>query len=643
MLLRFAFRPPAGLSFLLLTLWTLPLALPGRAGAAGAQANDPEKALEHPVREHYTKYEFRIPMRDGVRLFTAVYVPKDSSRPYPLLMTRTPYSVAPYGEDRYPEVLSPGPEFEKEGFIFVYQDVRGRYLSEGEWKEMTPQKSAHRAAKDVDESTDTYDSIDWLVKNVPGNNGKAGLIGISYPGFYTSAGIVDAHPALVAASPQAPIADLYMGDDAFHNGAFFLAANFGFYIFFTKQQNPSLPPKVGPEIEVKDGYDFYLKMGAVANADEKYLHYRNPYWTDLVAHPNYDDFWKARNLLPYLTDVKPAVLVVGGWFDAEDLSGTLKTWRAVQAQGAKQPVRLAMGPWVHGGWARSDGEKLGDIHFAAKTAEQFRTSVELPFFRHYLKGGADPDLPVATVFETGTNQWRQYSQWPPADAQARKLYLHAGGKLSFDPPNEVEGFDEYSSDPSHPVPFISTIVPEMAREYMTADQRFASRRADVLTYQTEPLDDSVTVEGPVSAVLHVSTSGTDSDYVVKLIDVYPDDYPDPDPNPTQVTMAGYQQLVRGEPFRGRFRHSFEKPEAFEPGKVEEIEYTMPDIDHAFRRGHRIMVQIQSTWFPLVDRNPQTFVPVPTAKPSDYRVAQERVYRNAKQPGYVEVLVKTSPR
>ncbi len=630
--------------FLLLSICPKPsAAAPGCTNAAEAHTGDDEGPTKYFVREHYTKYEFRISMRDGVRLFTAVYVPKNPRQRYPLLMTRTPYSVAPYGEDQYPEVLSPGMEFEKEGFIFVYQDVRGRYMSEGEWKEMTPQKTAKSGVNDVDESTDTYDSIDWLIKNVPGNNGKAGLMGISYPGFYTSAGMIDAHPALVAASPQAPIADLYMGDDAFHNGAFFLAANFGFYVSFTKQKNPTLPVKSGRAIEVKDGYDFYLKMGAVANADERYLHYQNPYWTDLVAHPNYDDFWKARNLLPHLNNIKPAVLVVGGWYDAEDLSGTLKTWRAVGSQGAKEPVRLVMGPWVHGGWARSDGEKLGDIHFAANTSQQFRTDVELPFFRHYLKDSREPELPVATVFETGTNQWRQYSQWPPPDAQTRKLYLGAGGKLSFDAPNEAEGFDEYKSDPAHPVPFISGIVPEMAREYMTADQRFASRRADVLTYRTEPLEDSVTLEGPVSAVLHVSTSGTDSDYVVKLIDVYPDDYPDPEPNPIHVTMAGYQQLVRGEPFRGRFRHSFEKPQAFEPGRVEEIKYTMPDIDHTFRRGHRIMVQIQSTWFPLVDRNPQTFVPVPTAKASDYQVATERVYRSTKEPTYLEVLVKPMPQ
>lgn len=646
MLLLLGYRRRMTVSLFLFAFYVLTLTLPAAMTAGETQRENIDEKPAKFIRERYTKYEFRIPMRDGVRLFTAVYVPKDSKHQYPLLMSRTPYSVAPYGEDQYPEVLYPGPEFEKEGFIFVYQDVRGRFMSEGEWKEMTPHKSVKNGAKDVDESTDTYDTIDWLIRNVPGNNGKAGLLGISYPGFYTSAGMIDAHPALVAASPQAPISDLYMGDDAFHNGAFFLAANFGFYVTFTKQQNPTVPPKSEREIKAKDGYDFYLKMGAVANADEKYLHYQNPYWTDLVAHPNYDEFWKARNLLPHLQNIRPAVLVVGGWYDAEDLSGTVKTWRAVQAQGAKEPVRLVMGPWVHGGWSRSDGEKLGDVHFAAKTAEFFRTEVQLPFFRRYLKGiTTDPELPHATVFETGTNQWRQYAQWPPADAQARKLYLHAGGKLTFSAPGEADaptgaaGFDEYISDPAHPVPFMPTIVPEMAREYMTADQRFASRRSDVLTYQTEPLEESVTVEGPVSAVLHISTSGTDSDYVVKLIDVYPEDYPDPEPNPTNVTMAGYQQLVRGEPFRARFRNGFEHPEPLEPGKVAEIKYTMPDIDHAFRRGHRIMVQIQSTWFPLVDRNPQTFVPVPTAKITDYKVAAERIYRDAARPTYLEVLVK----
>ncbi len=604
-------------------------------------------AEEFNVRENYTKYEFRIPARDGKRLFTAVYIPKDRSQKYPIVLMRTPYSVAPYGEDHYPKSLYPGEEFEREGFIFVYQDVRGRYMSEGEWKEMTPHVETKRSKTDVDESTDTYDTIDWLVRNLPDNNGKVGLLGISYPGFYSSAGIIDAHPALVAASPQAPIADLYMGDDAFHNGAFFLAANFGFYLDFFKHEGPITPdqePKL--DVAVKDGYRFYLNMGPLSNADEKYLKYRNPYWTDIIAHPNYDQFWQSRNLLPHLRNIKPAILVVGGWYDAEDLAGTLRTWRAIGANGNPPVNRIVMGPWVHGGWSYGDGAKLGDIEFGSKTAVYFRKEVQLPFFRYYLKGGAAPPNPKAVMFETGSNQWHEYGQWPPQEARPAKLYLHAGGKLTFEAPTETEAgdagkadaFDEYRSDPNHPVPFFWKIVPEMAREYMTGDQRFAATRSDVLTYETEPLEQDTTIAGPLTPVLHVSTTGTDSDFVVKLIDVFPADYPEPEPNPDEVEMGGYEQLVRGEPFRGKFRKSFEKPEPFTPGSVEEIRFTMPDIDHCFREGHRIMLQIQSSWFPLVDRNPQIFTNIPTAKPSDFKVAMERVYRSKSQPTYLEFLV-----
>jgi putative CocE/NonD family hydrolase len=591
------------------------------------------------IRAHYTKYEFRIPMRDGKRLFTAVYVPKDTSKTYPFLMTRTPYSVEPYGVDKYPKNLYPGDDFARDGFIFVYQDVRGRWMSEGTWIEMTPAKDHPNGPKNVDESTDTYDTIEWLLHHVPGNNGKAGLLGISYPGFYTSAGMINAHPALVAASPQAPITDLYMGDDAFHNGAFFLAANFGFYTSFNKQDHPQTPNEEKEfDFGTEDGYKFYMKMGSVANADEKYLKYSNPYWTDMIKNPDYDEFWKVRNLAPHLRNIKPAVLVVGGWFDAEDLGGTLKTYRAVEQNSPGATNSIVMGPWFHGGWAHGDGSKLGDVQFGSKTAEFFRDNIELPFFQHYLKGTPSRDLPEAYMFETGKDEWHRYSEWPPKSAKQQKLYLHAGGKLSFTAPTSSEGSDEYVSDPNKPVPYYDKVVLDMARSYMDGDQRFASRRTDVLTYETEPFEQDVTFAGPVSPVLHVATSGTDSDFIVKLIDVYPDDYPNPNPNPEELRMGGYQQLVRGEPFRGKFRHSFEKPEAFTPGKVEQIQFQMPDIDHCFRRGHRIMVQVQSTWFPLVDRNPQTFTNVPTAKPSDYKKATERVYHSEADESYLEVSV-----
>jgi putative CocE/NonD family hydrolase len=585
------------------------------------------------IKANYAKTEARIPMRDGVRLFTSVYAPRDTSEKYPILLTRTPYSVEPYGADAYPRNLGPSLKFAKDKFIFVYQDVRGRYESEGEFIEMTPEKDVTRGPKDVDESTDTYDTIDWLIKNVPDNNGKVGMIGTSYPGFYTSAGTINAHPALVAASPQAPIADLYMGDDAYHNGAFFLIANFSFYMeFFPKQNNPELP-HARPRFDygTRDGYQFYLHMGPLINSDESYFKYQNPYWTDILQHTNYDGFWKSRDILPHLKNIKPAVLVVGGWFDAEDLSGTLKTFRAIEKQSPQSSDKLVMGPWVHGGWSGRGGEKLGDISFGSDTSQFFRDEIELPFFRHYLKDAPDPDLPKAYVFETGKNAWQKKDQWPPPDATATRLYLQAHRGLATKAPADASGFDEYVSDPNNPVPFFNKPTLMMAREYMDADQRFVQMRPDVLTYESEPLEADETIAGPVSPSLFVSTSGSDSDFVVKLIDVYPPE--------ASGALSGYEQLVRGEPFRGKFRKSFEHPNAFKPGEIQEIHFTMPDVYHCFQKGHRIMVQIQSSWFPLVDRNPQTFTNIPTAKPSEFVKATERIYRSSQAASFIEVMVE----
>jgi uncharacterized protein len=584
------------------------------------------------VPGHYTKYEYQVPMRDGKRLWTAVYAPKDTSEKYPILMTRTPYSVAPYGAKAYPKQLGPSLKFAQDKFIFVYQDVRGRFMSEGEWAEMTPEKDVKTGPSDVDESSDTYDTIEWLVKNVPNNNGKVGLLGISYPGFYTSTGMINAHPALVAASPQAPVSDLYMGDDAFHNGAFFLIANFSFYTFFGKQNNPQLPQQEKPfDYGTKDGYRFYLDMGAVVNADEKYFKFKNPYWTDIINHPNYDAFWKARDILPHLKNIKPAVLVVGGWFDAEDLSGTLKTYRVIEKQSPGTLDKLVMGPWVHGGWEKNKGEKLGDISFGSNTAEFFRDEIQFPFFHHYLKGAEDPKLPKAYVFETGKNVWQRKDQWPPANAASHRLYFHAHRELTEHAPTQKSGFDEYVSDPNNPVPFFDKPTLEMAREYMDADQRFAGSRPDVLTYETEPLKQDMTIAGPISPSLFVSTSGTDSDYVVKLMDVYPDN--------AETALRGYEELIRGEPFRGKFRHAFEEPQPFKPGDIQQIQFTMPDVYHCFQKGHRIMVQVQSSWFPLVDRNPQTFTNIPTAKASDFQKATERIYRSRNAASFIEVNVE----
>jgi putative CocE/NonD family hydrolase len=605
------------------------------------QPSTAEKArqqLEY-TKEHYTKYEYRIPMRDGIKLFTTVYAPKDTSKPYPMMMTRTPYSVSPYGIDNYRAVLGPSELFTKEGFIFVYQDVRGRYLSEGTFIDV-PIHSLKLGPKESDESTDTYDTIDWLVKNIPNNNGKVGISGISYPGFYSAFSLIDAHPALKAVSPQAPMGDVGNGDDAYHNGAFFLAANFGFYTSFKPRKEPERPHRGGREFEygTDDEYDFYLRMGPLTNANEKYLKNENVYWDDLLKHPNYDTFWQNRAEAPHMKNVKPAVLWVGGWFDAEDLAGPLKLFRATEKNGTPTPDTLVMGPWSHGGWSRGDGDKLGNLEFRSKTGEFFREHIELPFFVAYLKD-KPTEYPKAWLFETGTDQWMRFDAWPPANAVERSLYLGPGGSLSFTPPAAGgPGFDEYVSDPAKPVPVTAEIGGGMPGDYMTYDQRFASRRTDVLTWQTEPLDHDVTIAGPIRPILRVATSGTDSDFDVKLIDVYPNDYPDPDPNPTKVHRGGYQQMVRGEPFRGKFRNSFEKPEPFTPNQLAKIEYVMPDICHVFRPGHRIMVQIQSSWFPLTDRNPQIFIDIPTAKAGDFQKATERVYRGGADGSRIEVRV-----
>jgi putative CocE/NonD family hydrolase len=612
---------------------------PGAQPAAQPPANDPARQLAN-IRAHYTKFDYRIPMRDGVKLFTSVYAPKDTAQQYPMLMQRTPYSVAPYGVDRYPNRLGPSELFSNEGYIFVYQDVRGRYLSEGKFIDVPPHK-----AEGIDEATDTYDTIEWLVKHVPNNNGKVGIWGISYPGFYAAFSLIHSHPALKAVSPQAPMGDVGNGDDSYHNGAFFLAANFGFYTFFKPHEEPQRPQAGAARFEfgTADQYEYYLRMGPLANS-MPLLKTSAVYWDELLKHPNYDDFWQSRALAPHMKNVTPAVLFVGGWFDAEDLAGPLKLFRALEANGPTAPRTLVMGPFSHGAWSRVDGDTLGNLNFASKTGEFYRAQIEFPFFQSILKGKgnglkekAEGGVPKAWVFETGTNEWKRFSAWPPANAKARSLYLQADGKLAFDRP-ETAGYDEYISDPAAPVPVIGEIGDGMPGDYMTYDQRFASRRPDVRTYQTAPLEQDLTIAGPITPTLRVSTSGTDSDFVVKLIDVYPDDYPDPQPNPRNLHMGGYQQMVRGEPFRGKFRNNMAKPEAFQPDKPARIEFVMPDVCHTFRTGHRIMVQVQSSWFPLTDRNPQQFMDIPSAKAVDFKKATERIYRGGADGSSVRVMV-----
>ena len=600
------------------------------------------QGIEH-VKSNYTKYEYRIPMRDGKRLFTAVYVPKDASKTYPMMLTRTPYSVKPYGVDQYRENLGPSALFGKAGYIFVYQDVRGRWMSEGEFVDMRPHRAVKSGPTDIDESTDTWDTIEWLTKNITNHNGKVGMMGISYPGFYTSAGMINAHPALVACSPQAPIVDWFVGDDWHHNGALQLPHAFNF-MATQGHKRPEPTKKIDHKFdhETPDGYEFFLKMGPLPNADAKYYKGDVPFWNEVMDHPNYDDFWKSRNLRPHLKEIRPAVMTVGGWFDAENLFGALETYKQIETSSPNTTNILVMGPWVHGGWSGGEGETLGHANFNAKTAVFYREQIEFPFFEFHLKGEGKPSHPEAWVFETGTNVWRKYDAWPPKTLQSQSFYLHPGGRLATEAPGDAEAsasFDEYPSDPSRPVPFLERTTIGMSPEYMTADQRHASRRPDVLVYQTAIAEQDRLLAGPIEVELFVSTSGTDSDWVVKLIDVYPNDYPDPKENPTQVKMGGYQQLIRGDVFRGKFRKSFEKPEPFVPNKPETIKFTIPDICHVIRPGHRLMIQVQSSWFPLIDRNPQTFVDIYKATPADFHKAIQRVYRTKAMPSRISILTQ----
>ena len=594
------------------------------------------------VRDHYTKIERSIPMRDGVKLFTAIYVPKEAGK-YPFMISRTPYTVAPYGADKYKTALGPSSLFLKEGFIFVYQDVRGKWMSEGEFVDVRPHKDNKKGKKDIDESSDTYDTIDWLIKNIPNNNGKAGIYGISYPGFYSTASLPGAHPGLKAVSPQAPVTDWFQGDDFHHNGAFFLNDAFSFYSTFGVPRPKPITPDQGPKpfnFPIKDSYRFYLELGALKNVKDKYFADSIKFWNDLMAHGNYDAFWEARNIRTHLKNIKPAVLVVGGFFDAEDAFGALNTYKAIEKQSPASTNNLVMGPWFHGGWARGTGASFGDISFGQETSTWYQKNVEFPFFMKYLKNGLDPQLSEATIFLTGSNEWKKFASWPPKDTETRTLYFQPDGKLAFTAPSASESFDEYVSDPANPVPYQAGVQSRRTREYMIDDQRFAARRPDVKVYQTDVLTEDLTLTGPLMANLSVSTTGTDADYVVKLIDVYPEDETAESPADKSEIMAGYEMLVRGEVMRGKFRNSFAKPEPFVPGQVTQVKYSIPDVAHTFKKGHRIMIQVQNSWFPLVDRNPQKFVDIYTADDKDFQKATHRIYHDATHASSVAVTVLT---
>jgi len=568
-------------------------------------------------------------MRDGVHLFTAIYTPKNRRRPYPILMRRTPYSVAPYGAHSFPGTLGPSERLTRDGFIFVLQDVRGTYMSEGTFVNMTPHRPEKSGPEDIDESTDAFDTIEWLLANVENHNGRVGMWGISYPGFYAAASMIDAHPALRAVSPQAPIADWWY-DDFHHHGAFFLPHAFNFLSSFGVPR-PGPTTQGAPRFDhgTPDGYSFFLDMGPPGNANELYLKHGIPFWDSIIAHPTYDGFWQPRNLLPHLRNVAPAVLVVGGWYDAEDLYGPLNIYRSIEEKNPGVFNALVMGPWRHGGWARDDGSFLGNAYFGSPTAMYYQEEIEAVFFRHFLKEEGPMSLPEAYVFETGANQWRTFPDWPPAGLQDAYLFPGPRGSLAFSSGGERgAGYDEWTSDPAKPVPYTQDVANGMTREYMTDDQRFASRRADVVAYQTDVLQEDMTLAGPVVAELWVSTTGEDADWVVKLIDVLPPDAPDP---PHEAFARGMrageaQMMVRSEVIRGRFRNSPESPEPFLPNQPTLVRLPLQDVLHTFRAGHRIMVQVQNTWFPLVDRNPQSWVEnVYLAEPEDFVPATQRLY------------------
>ena len=576
----------------------------------------------------YDRNEFMIPVRDGIRLYTVVFTPKDQQERLPFLLQRTPYGVErmlPPDKRTYVKDLA------AEGYIFVCQDIRGRYRSEGTF-EMQRFSRDRRNNKSIDESTDTYDTIEWLLKNIPNNNARVGILGVSYDGWLTVMATLDPHPALKAVSEQATPSDMYLGDDFHHNGAFRLS--YGFEYAFSEEASKvdTLYP-----FGTYDTYEWYLKLGPLSNVNEKYFHGKIPTWNDFVNHPNYDEFWKKQSL-PYRLDA-PTVptMHVAGWWDQEDFYGPMKAYEALEKKDTKHLNYLVVGPWNHGGWSRSEGRKLGNVSFDTATSRTYRELIQAPWFAYWLKDKGNGTFPEARTFRTGSNEWRSYDAWPPQnDITLKSLYFHAYGKLSFEAPQteDVAAFDSYVSDPAHPVPYRSRPIEETygpgSRWYtwLTEDQRFVHIRPDVLSWETEALSEDVTVTGDLVAHIYASTTGTDSDWIVKLIDVYPEDFP------KDRAMGGYQLMIADEVMRGRFRKSFEKPEPIKPGEVLEYVVDIHHNDHTFLKGHKIMVQVQSTWFPIIDRNPQKYVDnIFLAKDADFQVATQKVYRSTRFPSY----------
>lgn len=595
------------------------------------------------IKENYNKKEYRVPMRDGITLFTSVYSPKDTTRLYPMLMIRTPYTAAPYGEENFPNSIGPNDHFPKSGYIFVFQDVRGKFQSEGVFDNMRAYIPNKTSNKDIDETTDTYDTIEWLIKNIKQNNGNVGIWGISYPGFYAAMSLIDAHPALKAVSPQAPIADWFIGDDMHHNGALTLTMSFNFFKSFDQpREGLTTTWKSIPAYPSPDMYNFFIKLGPISNIQKKFFHNKLPFWNAIVKHGTYDEFWQSRNNLPHFKNVTPASLIVGGWYDSEDLYGPLNIYKSIEEKNPANNNYLVMGPWSHGGWSRSNGSSFGDFTFPENTSDYYNEKILNPFFDYFLKGEGTLNIPEAVTYRTGENIWIHHDEYPPVNTISTNLYLSRNGKLVWEKSsNEENLYDEYLSDPNKPVPYTSKFHDSQQmyyRTYMSEDQRFASSRPDVLVYETEPLKENVTLSGSLLADLFVSTTGTDADWVVKLIDVHPDDTRNPDPNPNNIELGNYQRLLRYEIMRGKFRNNYEYPEPFEPEKVTNVQIKLQDVNHTFLKGHKIMVQIQSSFFPFFDRNPQKFVDIYNATEEDFQKAFHRVYFSKEYPSNIQFFL-----
>jgi len=587
------------------------------------------------VKSNYDKKEVYIPMRDGVKLYTAIYTPKDISKEkkYPMLMQRTCYSIAPYGEDNYKKSLGPSSFLEKDKYIFIYQDVRGRYMSEGVFTNMTPQVE-HKTKKDIDESTDTYDTVDWLIKNIKNNNGKVGQYGTSYPGFYTAVGTIANHPALVASSPQAPISDFFF-DDFHHNGAFVMGYFRTFPVFGiqkTKAEDKAWYMDQFIKPTSKDGSIFYNELGTVKEATDKYYK-DNFFMQEIVNHPSYDTFWQTRNLLPHLKGINHAVMTVGGWFDAEDLAGPLNIYKTIEKNNPKAKNTIVMGPFSHGAWGKETGKHFhNDIYFGDSIATFYQRNIEYKFFTHYLKGNSKNavDLPEAYMFDTGRKIWNEFTNWPPKNSSKLNFYFRSNGKLATEK-SQSHSFSEYYSDPNNPVPSSINYAEYNGftpRNYMSEDQRFALNRPDVVSFTTDYLTEDITLAGEIMAKLKIASTSSDVDFIVKLIDIYPADEPQNEDKPT-VIYANYHQMVRSEVMPARFRNSFEKPEALTPNELTEVNFRLQDVLHTFKKGHKIQIQIQSTWYPMIAVNPQKFLDNQyLAKKEDYTKAFIKIFNDS---------------